>query len=304
MTFPKISIGSWAYAIGPYAEHPVGLEEVADRLATLAFDRVELGGLKPHAHPDLYPDKKKRRELMEMLWSKGLEVPAYAADLWSFPFAAGDSKVAKQYETMFDRSLEFCIDCGIKAIRIDTVVHTPFPANIDHEAAWDRVVNTFRNCADKAAQVNTLVVWEFEPGFIFNKPREVIGLFNAVDRPNFKLLFDTCHAHMCSVVAAKQTLPLDKLSGGEIEFIHLLKDKIGHVHLIDSDNTLHDNETSTHTPFGQGVLDFEALLPALVESGYNSDWWSIDLCFWPNAWDITTHCKKYLDNLFTKLNWK
>lgn len=304
MIFPKISIGSWAYAIGPYADHPVELEEVARQLEALKFDGVELGGFKPHAHPDLYPNKKKRQGLMEMLKSKGLEVPAYAADLWSLPFAEGDPKVVKQYEEMFDRSLEFCVDCSIKAIRVDTVTHTPFPEWLDYQVAWDRVVNMFRSCADKAAKVDTLVVWEFEPGFIFNKPHEIMRLFNEVDRPNFKFLFDSCHAHMCSAVAAKQEPPLDKLSGGEMEFVRLLKGKIGHVHLIDSDNTLHDNETSTHVPFGKGLLNFEALLTALVEAGYNSGWWSIDLCFWPNAWEITAHCKRYLDNLFIKLKWK
>jgi len=301
---PKISIGSWAYAIGPYADHPVPLKEVAKRLATLKFDGVELGGSKPHAHPDLYPTKSDRKKLMDMLKKNKLEVPVYGADLWSLPFAEGDPEIVKQYRDMFDKCLKFCVDCNIKAIRVDTVTKTPFPRKLDYKATWNRVVNMFRECADKAAKVNTSVIWEFEPGFIFNKPHEVINLIKEVNRSNFKILFDTCHAHMCSVIAAKQTPPLDKLKGGEVELANLLKGKIGHVHLIDSDNTLHDNETSTHTPFGEGVLNFEALLPAIVEAGYDSEWWSIDLCFWPNAWEVTENSKKFLDKLFRKLKWR
>lgn len=57
---PKISIGSWAYAIGPYADNPTPLPEVLQRLNDLGFDGVELGGFKPHAHPDLYPQKEDR----------------------------------------------------------------------------------------------------------------------------------------------------------------------------------------------------------------------------------------------------
>jgi hypothetical protein len=30
------------------------------------------------------------------------------------------------------------------------------------------------------------------------------------------------------------------------------------------------------------------------------DWWTIDLCFWPDAWQATADCKKYLDELIAK----
>jgi len=300
---PKIAIGSWAYAIGPYADNPAPLDEVCRRLNELGFDGVELGGFKPHAHPDLYPGKKDRKKLMEMLKRNRLDVPAYAADLWNYPFAEGDPEVAKQYKEMFKKSLEFCDHCRIKIIRVDTVTPSPLPEKLDYGEVWERVVDMFRDCADKAKDLHIKVVWEFEPGFIFNRPSEILKMVQEVDRDNFQILLDTCHAHMCAGIGAKQTPPKEILPAGEIDLANMLKDKIGHVHLIDSDNTLHDNETSTHAPFGQGVIDFERLLPALVEAGYNSEWWSIDLCFWSNAWDVTEECKIYLDRLFIKLGW-
>ena len=30
------------------------------------------------------------------------------------------------------------------------------------------------------------------------------------------------------------------------------------------------------------------------------DWWCVDLCFWPHAWDVTAQSKKYLDKLREK----
>jgi len=300
----KISIGSWAYAIGPYQDNPIPLSDVVQRLHKLGFDGVELGGFKPHAHPDLYPGRREREKLVEMLRENGLGVPAYAADLWSLPFAEGNPEVIKRYREFFKRSVDFCVDCEIPAIRVDTVTHTPPPANLDPDVAWKRVKEMFSWCSDIAGEKDLLVVWEFEPGFIINKPHEVKKMVEEVGRENFKILFDTCHAHMCSVQAAKQTPPLDKLEGGAVEFAGLLQGKIGHVHVIDSDNTLHDNETSTHAPLGEGVLDFKTLLPAIRDAGYTSTWWSIDLCFWPNAWEITENCKRYLDNLFKELGWR
>jgi sugar phosphate isomerase/epimerase len=80
----------------------------------------------------------------------------------------------------------------------------------------------------------------------------------------------------------------------------MLTGKIGHLHFIDSDETLHDNETSTHAPLGTGVLNFDKIIPAVLEAGYSDDWWSIDLCFWPNALYLTEENKRYLDKLISK----
>ena len=56
----KISIGSWAYAIGPYQDNPVAWDEVINRLKSLNFDGVELGGFAPHPNPDDLPTKEQR----------------------------------------------------------------------------------------------------------------------------------------------------------------------------------------------------------------------------------------------------
>ncbi len=297
----KISIGSWAYAIGPYESKPVPLDEVAKRLGELKFDGIELGGFKPHAHPDLYPTKADRQKLMDMLAGNGLGVSAYVPDLWGFPFAEGDPAVVKQYDDAFDQGVEFATDCGIKMLRLDCVTASPFPDALDYEETWQRVVDTFKKCARKAADVGANVTWEFEPGFIFNKPSEIKKMVEDVGEDNFGVLLDTCHVQMCAVVGAKQYGEKETLDGGVLEFIEMLAGKINHVHIIDSDNTLHDDDTSTHAPFGQGVIDFHKVVPAIEAAGYSSGWWPIDLCFWDNAWDVTADCKQYVDKLFAEI---
>lgn len=67
--------------------------------------------------------------------------------------------------------------------------------------------------------------------------------------------------------------------------------------MIDSDGTLLGNETSTHAPFGKGILDFNRLIPEVLRCGCPSNWWTIDLCFWPNAWDVTADAKVFLEGL-------
>ena len=47
----RISIGSWAYTIGPYADHPIDFDTVCRKLSELGFDGVELGGFPPQPNP-------------------------------------------------------------------------------------------------------------------------------------------------------------------------------------------------------------------------------------------------------------
>ena len=75
------------------------------------------------------------------------------------------------------------------------------------------------------------------------------------------MLYDTCHAHMCAAVGANQSGTKEMLPGGALELLTKLKGKITHVHLIDSDGSLNEHNTSTHNPFGTGKLNFDKLVP-------------------------------------------
>ena len=118
--------------------------------------------------------------------------------------------------------------------------------------------------------------------------------------PNFGVLFDSCHAYMCAAVGANQIGAQETLPGGELELLEKLKGKITHIHLIDSDGTLNEHHTSTHNPFGTGKLNFDKLIPAIMTCGVPHDWWCVDLCFWPKAWDVTADSKRFLDRLRQK----
>ncbi len=141
--------------------------------------------------------------------------------------------------------------------------------------------------------------WEFEPGFIINKPSEIARLVDEVGQPNFKLMFDTCHAQMSGVQGTRQDGASETVASVP-DLVRLLGDRIGTMHLIDSDNTLHHDETSTHAPFGEGVLDFDAIIEAVKATGYRGPWWTIDLCFWPTAWDIVGASHRFVADLLAR----
>ena len=304
----RISIGTWAYAIGPYADSPVPFAEVIQRLHALGFDGFELGGFGTHPNPDALATPEQRAEVRELWESCGMGCSGLAADLWGERLLTAPSD--ESYRAAFRKNVRFCVDLGIDVIRVDTTEppgtlgpvpgEEPLEKVIDYDNALKRVVTTWKECAKEAADAGLRVAWEFEPGFAFNKPSDIFRILDGVAEDNFYAMFDTCHANMIAVHGARQVGPKETLRGGIVELAERLDGKIGRLHLIDSDGTLHNNETSTHPPFGQGELDFDEIMPPIVKAGCPDDWWTIDLCFWPDAWQATEHCKKEIDKLAAK----
>lgn len=310
----RISIGSWAYTIGPYEKHPVPFDVVCRTLKQLGFDGVELGAFPPHPNPGnpngpdsewpgAMPGKSERQELRAAMAELGLAFSGIAANLWGEKLINTDDQT--KYIAEFRRNSEFARDLGIQMIRVDCVQPPTILREIDYSTAMDRVVRTWKVCCDIAADNGQHVTWEFEPGFAFNKLGDILRIHDAVDKPNFGLMYDTCHGQMVGVVGARQEGEKEVFPS-QVEFIRALSGRINHIHLIDSDNTCHkdaqgNDETSTHVPLGMGLLDFDAIMPELMKAcRAPHDWWTIDLCFWPEAWAATESCKKKADELNQK----
>jgi sugar phosphate isomerase/epimerase len=296
----KVSVGSSAFAFGVYASNPVPLDRLTGKLEELGFQGIELLGMKPYGDPDELKTIADRKSLVKKFRGHGLDISNYGADFHERSPASNDPEERADYHNIFTKNLQFCADCEIPSIRVDTVHEPPLTPGVSYDDAWRRMVEGWQQCAERAEKEEVLVVWEFEPGFMFNKPGEIVKMMKDVNHRNFKILYDSCHAHMCAAVGARQEEPKDLLPGGEIELAWQLKGHIGYVHLIDSDNTLHDSWTSTHAPFGTGVIDFDTLLDAMAEAEYRDEWWTIDLCFWSKAWEVLADSKSFVDDLLTR----
>ena len=291
----RLSIGSWAYAIGPYEDNPVPWDEVTSKLKALGFDGVELGGFSIHPSPETHPAKEDRDKLLADMEAVGLAFSGFVPNLWGENLIDTDDPSA--YINAFREGLQFASDLGIKGVRVDCVQPPTILDEMDEDTARQRVVSTWQRCSDEAADKGCYVTWEFEPGFAFNKPSQILQIIDEVDRDNFGVEFDTCHAEMVAGKGARQPGEKETLPGGCLEMAQKLRGKINHIHLIDSDGTLHNDETSSHPPFGDGYLNFDKILPELNRNELSHDWWTIDLCFWPDAWAVTERCKKSIDEL-------
>jgi sugar phosphate isomerase/epimerase len=298
---PKVSIGSWAF--GVYSERPLPLGVVLDRVAALGFDGFEFGAFAPHPEPRELAEPGARLALQREFRERGLAVSAVATDFGDEGFLTVASPDA--YLSALTRNVELCRDLDSDLLIVNTVDPPETPYEVGLPVARERLLATWREGARRAAAAGVTLVWEFEPCWAFNEPEQIIEMAHELAGPGFGVLYDTAHAHTVSEVGARQVGGDGPLAGGQVELLRRLAGTISHVHLLDSDGTLHESEDSTerttvHVPFGAGEVDFEAVGAALVAAGAMTEWWTVDLCFWPDAWEATETSKRFVDALIER----
>jgi sugar phosphate isomerase/epimerase len=275
---PRLAFGSWAFSFGPFADRPWPFDRLCRFAAEAGYDGVEINGFRPHPHHRDYEDGAKVATLLGLMRDAGVAPVAYAPD---FHAVAPGEVEAREYLAEIDAARVLCERIGIALLRVDTVSPPDLLPHDAHERRFERLVDTWSAAARLCAGSGITLVWEFEPGFWLNRPSDVRRLVEAVGDPAFRILFDSSHAYTGAVVGARQGPEPEILPDGEVDYARLLQPFLGHLHLIDSDGSLHDDETSAHLPFGAGKVRFPAVLRALSPALDTLEWWGIDFCFNP-----------------------
>ncbi len=298
MKRPNFSIGSWAFSFGPFEKDPWSFDEFMLYAIEAGYEGIEINGFHPHPHPDVYDTKAKCQALKHKIEEYGLGISGYAPDFRHVPAA---EVPAEDHLKAIDKALAFCNNMGITTLRVDTISPPQDLSPAVYQERFERLANTWRAAAEACQKAGVLLVWEFEPGFWLNKPSEVKAIVEAVNHANFKVLFDTSHAYMCAAVGARQSGEKETLEGGVVAFANMLKGHIGHFHLIDSDGTLHDDETSTHAPFGEGYIDFVEVITAIKEEVEPLEWWCFDFCFCPTTETDAKKAIPFVENVIKQI---
>ncbi|MDF1779101.1 MAG: sugar phosphate isomerase/epimerase [Rhizobiaceae bacterium] len=282
MKLAKTSFGSWAFAFGPFATNPYTFEEVLKFASDNGFDAIEINGFRPHPHADDHDTAAGWAPLKSMIRDQyGLEISAIAGDFRCAP----PSQVSKDtYMKEFRKSLEMCKHLGTSMTRVDTIVPPNALTSDEYKARFDNLIENWSAAADLAREYDVVITWEFEPILWINKPKEIIRVLDTINHPNFKVMFDTAHAHMISVVGQHQVGEKDTHPGGIIGFAQQLGDHIAHWHLIDcvEDDQL-DDGNSIHSPFGTGAIDFVGFFSAMKEPLEKAPYWTFDFCSCPTT---------------------
>lgn len=277
---PGISFGSWAFSFGPFSGRPWSFEDVCRFTADAGYDAIEINGFRPHPHDEDLDSDAACADLRRFVDDLGLGISAYAPDFTTVPPAEAP---LESYLRRLDSVLAFCRRMGITAVRTDTVTGPDAVPPDQAEARFGQLVTAFAAGARRCADAGVTLLWEFEPGFWLNRPSQVVRLLTEVGEPNFRVLFDSAHAYTGAVAGARHGATPELLDGGEVEYARRLAPWLGHLHLIDSDGSLHDDDTSNHLPFGTGGVDFAGVLDALGPAVAGLPWWTVDFCFCPTT---------------------
>ena len=295
----KIFMGSWCFVFG--FPVPATLDQVVKVLSAFEFDGIALGaGFTNHAAPEQFPTKASRQELVSKINGYNLEIAGYAMDPYCMPWATGDADVLKKYDEYFASCLQMASDIGAAKMRVDPGSFGPLPLGADYNAIWDRVATTFKAKAKMAADVGVTLLWEPETGQIYVKASEIVKMVEDVGESNFLIDYDCGHAQAISVLGHNQIQPVETFEDGQLGYIKALEGKIGSVGLNDNDNTTWMNLFGTHLGMGKGVLDFDAIVPALIASGFRGPWWGFDSIpmspdVWTDAWNGLPRIRELLD---------
>ena len=295
---PSISVGSWAFAFGPYEANPWSFEKVCEYAAATGYDGVEINGFHPHPHPDDFAAGAGLKELRALISGYGLGVSGYAPDYRKVPPERVPTAV---YTAEIDKSLAVCEALEIPVLRVDTVLAPGVVTGEGYKEGLSQLVQTWHAAAERCALSGTALVWEFEPGFWLNRPSEIDRVLNEVGHPNFGVLFDSSHAYTGGVMGARQGDD-PELVDSVITYAENLLPFIRHLHLADADGTLHDQDTSTHVPLGAGSIDFPGLVKALSPIANRLRWWCVDLCYCDGADVKATAALAYVRHLVDDLD--
>ncbi len=298
MKRPKFSLGSWAFSFGPFENNPWSFDEFMKYAVEAGYDGIEINGFHPHPHPDVYNTPEKCRELKREIGGHGLGISGYAPDFRHVP--ASEVPIDDHIKVI-EKALAFCNNMNIQTLRVDTITPPNDFNSEEYEIRFNRLAKCWNQAAEVCKKAGVVLVWEFEPGFWLNKPSEIVAIVDAVSHDNFKVLFDSSHAYMCSVIGARQVGEKETLPGGIVEFAKKIKDHIGHFHLIDSDGTLHGEETSTHSPFGTGNIDFIDVISAIKDEVEPLEWWCFDFCFCPTTEADAKKAISFVENIIRQI---
>ena len=251
------SVWPWKWD-GPY-------DKAIARIGDAGFRATELIAWDDEAL-DEYFTPGTVKELRAILDDKGMALSQFVVKTpgLSSPDAAARAEAVEVFKRGADKGIE------LGAPIINTVVHYPLgiempritdrplvqqftvevPSGLDWRQNWRDYVEGLRACAEYAASVGVRYSLEPHPFRYGASSEGILRILEAVDSPALGVNFDPSHL----------------FPSGDIPHvaIYRLGDAIVHCHFSDN-----DGETNVHWRPGMGKIDWERVLIALKETGFD-----------------------------------
>ena len=240
-------------------------EATLSRIAKAGFKAVELIAWNRDTL-DTYYTPQKIRDLRDRIDSEGLELSEFVSTPRTM--ATPDRAARDAAVDHFKRQCEVAVELGTKMVNSVSslpfdlnfpriadrphvqLFHVDLPSGVDWKQNYEDYVDSVRRCCAIAEQAG--LRWAIEPHpfrYVANSAG-MLRLLERVNSPALGINLDPSHL-----------FPSGELS--EV-VVYQLGDRIFHCHFSDN-----DGETNSHWRPGKGKIDWEAVMLALKQVGFN-----------------------------------
>jgi sugar phosphate isomerase/epimerase len=225
------------------------VEEVMAMVARHGYDAIELNAeTLPWAGPHITPetDQETRQRISSLAQDLGLGISAISAHV-----SLIDPDPAARADAL--RFTKGCIDLAgdLRA----SVVHGlsgPLAPGVEEAEAWEWLISAVAESANYANSRGVLFAFEAIANHLVSRTEDLQQLISRVGDNRLRVNFDPSHFEVMGddPVAAARTLA----------------DRTVHVHLKDAQGVPED---FTFPPLGEGRIDFDSMIVALRDGGYD-----------------------------------
>ena len=262
----------------------VSLEESLRQIAACGYSGVEIMADVPHAYPP-HVDARRRKAVADLC----RELRLTLTNLNAFTlFAQGDTwhpswiePEAAARERRYEHTLNAIrLARDLRAPGISLEPGGPLPAGMDRAAAMELYRQGLRRVLPAAQECGVNLLVEPEPHLLIERPEEFEELLAGLSHPRLALNFDIGHFYCVGVDPAAAA--------------RRLAAHIRHVHLED----IAPSREHRHLVPGRGAVDFNAVLDALADAGYNG-WVTVELYpYEAQAREVAEEAFQYLSKWF------
>jgi sugar phosphate isomerase/epimerase len=258
----ELSLFSVSYA-GLWGQHRLDLPAFIAKAAELGYASVMLMGKRPHLAP-LDTDDSSIEGVRDCLIRAGVKCGALAGYT---DFSQQQAAEVPFAEMQFDyvRSLArlaSALDASV--VRVFTAYENPGTAPA---AAWNLVVSSLQECADRAADFGiTLAVQNHHDVAVDSDA--LLELLGDVDRPNVKLAFDAWSPALRGedlFETARKMAPYTAITTNA-DYIRMPRYHY-RSELVNYERLLPDMVRAV--PFGDGFINYRAFFAGLIEGGFD-----------------------------------
>jgi sugar phosphate isomerase/epimerase len=249
----KVGLSSLLFVKGP-------LEDAIKGVAEVGADCIEIICDLPHFMPNFGLTRLKK--LKELLDSCGLGVSIHST-FWDLNPASHYSEIRKLAITYIKKSIDVCdlLEGKIVVIHPGRCPVTEVESLLEMGKSWYR--KSIGECLKHAKERSITLALENINGGIrypYSTAREIKALAQELD--GLGLTLDIGHAYVGEKQAGTST-PEQEIA----ETIQEVKDCLVHLHIHDNKGTFDE-----HLPPGDGSIDFNPIVRALKDVGYNGIW--------------------------------